>query len=578
MKLCAVLALVLAVGLPGCAPVEPASNALSFDTLISGTSLARPVSTREYAPGPDAGAPSNEFRGRLKADTSAKADHFLLLYDELALLTPESPAYDSLPVFDFEFVQDGSLLIPMNQGPVVNEHPWWEFVLRTGKVWDEPGDKGWSRAAIPFALKERREDCTHNGLMSFLFRDGGEVSSIAFQVTSQTCSYLQFDMSGLLAAEYQPGTVDNAAETVRAVRANRDSRMPKRAIAEIGAAYPDAVADAFGSAEEIAPEDMSAFGFIIDGVHYVGECRTPYGTYPYCDELALPSYSTAKSIVAGFGLMLLEAEYPGAKDALIAGLVPECDESWGDVTIENALDMTTGHYELPDMHGDEDAAIVSTFFLGDHREKIDFACNGFPRKADPGTHLSYHTWDTYLAGVAMNNFLRVRRDHHADFFDDLVVAKIWEPLGLSRLAAATRRTYDDVQQPHTGFGLTLLRDDVARLAQFIGPLDGRIEGADVLDRALFDAVKQRVPDDPGMVAELPSIRYNNGFRSFDVSSYIGCPEPVWVVVLSGFGGIIVAVMPNDTTYYYFSDGNVHRYLSAVRESHKIRPMCQASGR
>jgi carboxymethylenebutenolidase len=39
------------------------------------------------------------------------------------------------------------------------------------------------------------------------------------------------------------------------------------------------------------------------------------------------------------------------------------------------------------------------------------------------------------------------------------------------------------------------------------------------------------------------------------------------------GGIIVAIMPNDTAYYYFSDGNVHRYLNAVRESHRIRPMC-----
>ena len=76
-----------------------------------------------------------------------------------------------------------------------------------------------------------------------------------------------------------------------------------------------------------------------------------------------------------------------------------------------------------------------------------------------------------------------------------------------------------------------------------------------------------------MIAELETIRYNNGFRSFDVSSYIGCGEPVWVVVQSGFGGIIVAVMPNDTAYYYFSDGDVIRYLAAVRESHRIRPMC-----
>jgi hypothetical protein len=94
-------------------------------------------------------------------------------------------------------------------------------------------------------------------------------------------------------------------------------------------------------------------------------------------------------------------------------------------------------------------------------------------------------------------------------------------------------------------------------------------------RPLFDAAKQRVPGDPGKVAELETIYYNNGFRSFDVSSYLGCSDPIWVVVLSGFGGINFVVMPNDTAYYYFSDGGVHRYLHAVRESHRIRPMCVA---
>jgi hypothetical protein len=142
------------------------------------------------------------------------------------------------------------------------------------------------------------------------------------------------------------------------------------------------------------------------------------------------------------------------------------------------------------------------------------------------------------------------------------------------MAANTRRSYDEMQQPYTGFGLTLLRDDVAKLARFIGIRDGRIDDQPLLDRGLFDAIKQRNPDDRGMVAELETIRYNNGFRSFDVSSYLECEEPAWVVVLSGFGGIIVAIMPNDTAYYYFSDGGVHRYLTAVRESHRIRPLCE----
>jgi len=560
--------------LSACAPDAQPEAVLTTEFLLSGEALARPVRPSEYAPGDDAAPPSNTFSGRLRLVTGKEADHFLLLLDELGLVTPEAPGVDTLPDFDFEFVQEGDLLIPMNTGPVVNEHRWWEWVLGTGRVWDDATHPGWSRAGLPFALKERREDCTHNGLLTFAFRESGQVSGVAFQVTSQTCRYLQFDMSGLVAAEYVPRRIEGAAEVIATVMANRSSRIPTRPIAALGKTYPGIDAGAFGSIDEIAPADMSAYGFLIDDTHYVSECPTPYGPYPYCDELALPSYSTAKSVVAGFGMMLLEAEYPGAARARIADLVPECTDGWEDVTIEHALDMTTGHFESPDMHGDEDAAISSDFFLGDHREKIDTACNRFPRKADPGTRLTYHTWDTYLAGVAMTSFLRSREGQDADFFDDLVVGKLWKPLGLSRLAATTRRTYDEIGQPYAGFGLTLVRDDIARLARFIGPLDGRLGGRAVLDRRLFDAIKQRLPGDPGMVAELEAIRYNNGFRSFDVSSYLGCDEPAWVVVLSGFGGIIVAVMPNDTAYYYFSDGNAFRYLAAIRESHRLRPMCR----
>ena len=573
MKPHAALLLSCVVALASCRGSTEQQRVLSYDFLMSGARLDAPVELAEFAPIGDARAASNTFTGRLVLDTLAQRNHFVLQKDEFALVTPARAGIGQLPVFDFKFVQDGHTLVPMTVGPVVNDHGWWEYVFGTGEVWDEDGDGGWTRAAVPFALKELREDCIHNGLLSFLFRDGGDVSQVAFQITGQTCLYLQFELRGLLPGRYEPGPVPRADAAVAAARLSRDSRIPVRSIARLGEDYENADPDAFGSAAEIDPADMTLYGFLIDGRHYVGGCSTPYGDYPYCDELALPSYSTAKSLVGGLGLMLLEAAYPGAAGTPVAGLVPECTEGWEDVTIEHALDMTTGHFERPDMHGDEDNAIDSRFFAEDHAGKIDVACNGFPRKAEPGTHLTYHTWDTYLAGTAMNAFLRLRQGPSADFFDDLIVRQIWEPLGLSRLAANTRRTYDDARQSYTGFGLTLKRDDVAKLARFIGEMDGRIDGAELLDRDLFDAIKQRVPGDPGLVAELESIRYNNGFRSFDVSSYIGCDNPAWVVVLSGFGGIIVAIMPNDTAYYYFSDGNVHRYLAAVRESHRIRPMC-----
>ena len=554
---------------------DASSRMLSYDLLMDGVAIDAPIGLSEFTPLSDARSASNNLSGRLTLATDSQSNDFRMIVDELSFADLGRPGLQELPPFNFEFVQDGDNLVPMRQGPIGNEHSWWEFVLLPGKVWDEGADNGFSRVALPFALKERREDCIHNGLMSFLFDYTGNISNVAFQISSQTCRYLQFEMRGMLGARYEPREVEGGSEAVAAVKANRASRLPQRRIDLLANYFPNADPAEFGSVEEIEPGDMSVFGFIIDGIHYVGGCDTPHGKFPYCDELALPSYSTAKSLVGGLGLMLAEKSYPGTKNALISDYVPECGDDWDSVTIEHALDLVTGHYDSPEPHADEDAAIVSRFFLGeDHASKIDFACNEFPRKSAPGEHWSYQTWATYLAGTAINSRLKSINGDQADFYNDLIVAKLWNPLGLSQLAKQTRRTNDEVAQPFTGFGLTFVRDDVAKLAQFIGADDGRLQDADPLDRKLFDAIKQRNPDDPGMQAELETIRYNNGFRSFNVADYLGCDKPTWLVTMSGFGGINIVLMPNDTAYYYFSDGNVHRYLNAVRESHRIRPMCQ----
>ena len=549
------------------------SPALSHEFLMNGANFANPVLLSEFVRGPGAVAATNRFAGRLQLSSASQAIRFEVLRDEFGLVAQGGATIGELPPFDFEFVQDGEHLIPLQQGPVINSHPWWEFVLQPGQVWNEPRDNGMSRAVIPFALKERNADCIHNGLMGFLFNSAGEISKVALQVSNQTCKYLQFRLFGLLTANYRPAEPALAVTAISAAARHRASRIPQRPIDQLATDYPGTDSDQFGSIDEINPADMSVFGFVIDGVHYVGGCDTPYGPYPYCDELALPSYSTAKSLVGGLGLMLAEKRYPGIRNTLVADYVDACGADWGDVTIEHALDLVTGLYGSAEPHEDEDTASSDFFVAEHHAGKIDFACNAFPRKSPPGTHWSYQTWATYLAGTALNSRLQSLEGNEADFYDDLIVEKLWKPLELSELMLTTRRTYDSVAQPFSGFGLTMLRDDVAKLAVFLGENDGQLDNTTPLDKSLFDAIKQRAPNDPGMRAESDLIRYNNGFRTFDVGGILGCTESAWLTTMSGYGGINIVLMPNNTAYYYFSDGNVHRYLNAVRESHRIRPIC-----
>ena len=568
--------LIAAVFMQSCAnddhSIQP-SPALSREFLMNANDFSNPVLLTEFARGPGAVAATNRFSGRLRLSSGSQPLRFEVLRDEFGLAAQAGSAIGELPPFDFEFVQDGDYLIPLQQGPTASTHPWWEFVLQPGQAWNEARDGGLTRAVIPFALKERNADCIHNGVMGFLFNDAGEISKVAVQVSNQTCKYLQFRMFGLLSANYVRAEPASAAAAISAATRHRDSRIPQRPIEQLASDFPGIDSGQFGSIDEINPADMSAFGFIIDGIHYVGGCNTPYGPYPYCDEMALPSYSTAKSLVGGLGLMVAEKRYPGIRNTLVADYVTACNTDWENVTIEHALDLVTGHYGSAEPHEDEDTASERFFAVEDHASKIDFACNEFPRQSPPGEHWSYQTWATYLAGTALNNRLKFLAGDGADFYSDLVVEELWKPLQLSELMATTRRTYDNVAQPFSGFGLTMLRDDIAKLTIFLGENDGMVNGSAPLDQNLFNAIKQRVPGDPGMPAESDLIRYNNGFRTFDVGAVLACSSSTWLTTMSGYGGINVVLMPNNSAYYYFSDGNVHRYLNAVRESHRIRPLC-----
>ena len=172
----------------------------------------------------------------------------------------------------------------------------------------------------------------------------------------------------------------------------------------------------------------------------------------------------------------------------------------------------------------------------------------------------------------MNALLKNAAGSSKDLFTDLIVAELWQPLQLSPTAHYTRRTYDTTAQPFTGWGLIWLRDDVAKIGRFIGIDAGAIGGSALLDRALFDAAMQRNVDDRGTVP-LADFRYNNGFWAHNVQQGLGCSNPTWVPFMSGFGGITVLLLPNDTVYYYFSDNDSHLWMDAARQSAKIRSIC-----
>jgi hypothetical protein len=382
---------------------KPSARSLDAAFLTSDAAYREPLPLSAYAAPIGAPPAQKTWNGRLRFEVAPRAANSGLRVDRLKIAAP-GVEYALPPKFDFGFVQVDDRLVPVERGIVRGDGELWDWIVGPGRIWQESDDGDWSRASVPFAWIEKNANCIHHGVLTFLYRGESEVSRVAYQVSHETCHYFQFDAWGTAAATRAADTgIDRAAVTM-AYRQEVDGRLPVRPIEALRKDFPGLNPENFGSAEDISPRDMTVYGVVIQGVNYSGGCETRHGLYPYCDEMPLPSYSLAKSVMAGFALMRLQLIHPGARNALVADYVPECREAggWEGVTFEHLLDMSTGRYDSAETDVDEDESNTGRFFLSTtHAEKIAFSCAHYPRKSAPGVRWVYHTSDTYILGAAL---------------------------------------------------------------------------------------------------------------------------------------------------------------------------------
>lgn len=568
---CSLLALAGFVSMPAHARGE-----LTHADFIAGR-YPRTVDMSAYAADASAQPATNRFEGSLRLSgrpqvrTLVADPDFVSRHDvELAKTFPAD--------FDFEFVQDGDALIPLRRGPIAGKHGWWEFALEPGRVWNEVGDAGYTRAAIPFALVQKNANCTHNGVLMLLFKADGAIAHAAMQISSETCKYLQLDMWGMLQARYVSAPVEHKAETIAAWRKENAARLPLRPMQQIGIDHAGIEAANFSIG---AAAGHTVSGLVVAGIHYRSGCATRHGDFPYCDSLDLPSFSLAKTVVAGLALMRMQRLHPGASDLDVSRHAggPCRTESWQGVRAIDLLDMASGFYDSSVYMADEDAAKSVRFFdATGYADKLAFSCTAYPRKEAPHRRWVYRTSDTFLLGAVLTNYLRSLPGHERDdVFDDVVVRDLYAPLDLSPTARVSRRTYDAQAQPFFGWGLTLLSDDIARLARFLGPQRGRIGEDSPLDPVLFDQAMQRDAAQRGLAAaHLSQFRYQHGLWARNAQREIGCAAPAWVPFMAGFGGITVAMFPNGVVWYNVADDGQLASIDFAKpavEANKLSSFC-----
>ncbi|WP_116368107.1 serine hydrolase [Parahaliea mediterranea] len=539
------------------------------------------LAMQAMAPPANAVAPPGQLGGRLQLSTLQELT-LTVLRDDHGLASQPALALDSLPLLDATYLQVDGDLVPRQRGLVTTGHPHWDWLLEPGRVWQDAD--GSRHISLPFALQEKNANCTHNGVLRARLGANGEAFPVTVLMASETCQYLQFNLEGSLKGRFYAEPVADAQAIAAGHRRLLAARLPTRPLSALFAP-----GDQAGPAALAGPgQHLSAWGLASGDTHYVSDCPTRRGPYPHCDFLSLPSYSLAKSLVGGLGLMRMEQRAPGSRTQRIARLIPACAQvpGWDAVTVGDALNMQTGHYASAAPQADEASeAMSSGFFLPSrHTQKLRFACGGWPRRGPPGGTFVYHTSDTYLVGAALNALLAQHTGQPGDFYDALL-RPLWRALALSPSLDTTRRSAGAGGQPFTGYGLTLLRDDIVRLGQALThnalahntlahniPTHNKL--APQLDATMLRQALQQEPEQRGAhPAQAPGIYYQHGFWGYDATRLLGCSEQRVIPFLSGYGGISVLLLPDGRVYYAFGDGGQFAFADALRWLHQQQPLC-----
>ena len=504
---------------------------------------------------------TKSFSGTYSINSFPEGIGFEVLKDDQTFKNRKNDElFKQFPEFSIEISIEGKNVLIRNKNIIQTNNNYWDLSFSDGLSWYE--DKLLFISA-PFSLIQKNANCVHNGVLIFSINDKYEISKSIFQISSETCAYFQFNYIAIFNSFFSIDTNIYFDE-------RKKSTYELSSFDGIYEKYPSIVKQSFADSRSFMGDEVTAFGFFDGEEHFIGPCKTRSGNYPFCENILLPAYSLTKTISGTLGIAAYEKKYGSISNLLVRDIVPSCsDKKWKDITIENLSDMTTGHYKSTIYYGDEDSLASANFIFNDlsHEEKVNFSCNYYPKKKKPGTEFVYHTSDTYLIGASLNNLLSDKEED--DFFDDLLVP-IFDYHNFSEKIKFTRRTNDPREQPYTGWGMFLNRDDLIKLNSLLkSPKKYDFFSKDFLDEGLQQS------EDRGLLAiKQSNIFYNNGFWAarFDKSIF-GCKEDLMIPFMSGYGGITVVFLPNSMLYYYFSDNFTFSWYSAVYAAHNIKPLC-----
>ncbi len=481
--------------------------------------------------------------------------------------------------YGFDFVTLGDHLVPVERDVISppGSRGLQEIILSPGRVWSEPGDGGRSRASFPFLVTSQVSGAALNGLATFLY-DDTTVSAVRFQIVQETAAWRRADLWGQVPASYRPGGLAEAAEVKARFEEELAARLPVRPWSDLDARLGRARAAAF--AGEWGREHLSAAGLVFDGQLYLYGCPTRYGPFPYCRRMRHSAYSVSKSIGAGLSLFRLAEKYGESVLALEVKdylEITATHDGWDQVTFADALSMAVGvgngpaRTPLTSQETDDPPGFFRAL-SGQEKLGLSFSFYGdYPW--GPGEVMRYNNSHTFVLAAAMEALLRSREGPDARIWD-MVRAEVLKPIGVNHLPLRhTREEHAGQGVPWFYSGAYPTIEDAAKIAQLLQN-DGRHGTDQLLSAAVVREALGRSdvfglptgynsPDGEG--------RYHLSFWSQAYRDRSGCLNRI--PSMTGYGGNLVALMPNGVTALRFADSFNYERRGMIEAAEALAPFC-----
>ncbi len=264
-----------------------------------------PVQNAAFLPGPDARPARHSFEGTLVLSS----EEMQTLPETLESRTVFDRDTKLFPDVSIDFFTHEDHLVPADRdlirsGSLAPGGSFWDVLVFPGRLWSEPDDGDWSRASFGFALANAMENDTHHGVAMFRF-NGGEVEGLRYQIVTKTAPYYVTDWFlawGTLPARFKPAGIVGRG----AYQEELEARFPTKPWFELENLVGREALEGFDA------DDVIVYGVVYDGTLYRSECRTPYGSLPFCDDTRFGIWSVTKTTGNSLAMLRL-AEKTGRR-------------------------------------------------------------------------------------------------------------------------------------------------------------------------------------------------------------------------------------------------------------------------